>query len=67
MQFRCSKDDKVVIVQGRLIGLTTMNSSELMEYLQEWANTGPSMVVDVTQFDIQERCIVIINSLNTTD
>ena len=67
MQFRCSKDDKVVIVQGRLIGLPTITSSELMVDLQEWVNSGPSIVVDGKQFNIQEQCTVIINNLNTTD
>ena len=67
MQFRCSNDDKVVIVQGRLVGLPTINSSELMAYLQQWVDTGPSMVVDGTQFSIDKRCTLIINNLGITD
>ena len=67
MQFRCTKDDKVVIVRGRLIGLPTTDSSELMIGLQEWVNTGPSIVVNGTQFDVQEQCTVYIDNLNATD
>ena len=65
MQFMCSKDDKVVIVQGRLIGLPTINSSELLLKLQEWTKPGPSINVDGTKFFIQEQCI--IDNINTTN
>ena len=67
MQFRCSKDDKVVIVQGRLVGLPTINSSELLGDLQEWVDTGPSMVVNGTQFNITQQCTLIINNLGKTN
>ena len=65
MQFRCSRDDKVVIVQGRLIGLPTINSFELLLKLKEWTKPGPSINVDGTKFFIQGQCI--IDNLNTTD
>ena len=66
MQFKCSKNDKVMIIQGRLLGLPTINSSELLADMQEWVNSGPSMVVDGIQLNIQEQCTVIINSLNSS-
>ena len=66
MQFKCSKNDKVMILQGRLLGLPTISSSELMADMQEWVNTGPSMIVDGTQLNIQKQCTLIIDSLNSS-
>ena len=50
-----------------MIGTYNANASELLKFLQDWVNTGPTIEMDWYYVDIDSSCPVAISSLKEAE
>ena len=61
----CSGNDSVVF-QGRIISTNSPPNEELLEYLQEWIRSTPTVIIDGVHLQIS-NCSVHLNELGSTE
>ena len=62
MRFLCDdNDNNRVLFQASVIGTPTFGSVELIEYLDQWKNSSPIVVVEGLQLQVDSMCDVSID------
>ena len=62
----CANSTNKMVFQGRMISTDAMNSTALMEYLAEWAQTAPTVVAKGVQLMVSPHCSVFLHELGNT-
>lgn len=58
-----SRSSSRVLFQARIISTTTVNSSELLHHMGEWAGEDPTLVVQGVQLVVSSKCSVSLKAL----
>lgn len=62
----CTEDDSMLF-QGRFISIDSTTSSELLEYLQAWVQSAPTVRIEGTYLHVSSHCSVHLNQLGSTE
>ena len=66
MRFFCDdRDITRVIIQGHIVGSVLESSTKLVEYIEQWKDASPTIVIEGLQLTVNSSCDVAIDSLGS--
>ena len=66
MRFFCDdRDITRVIIQGQIVGSVLESSTKLVEYIEQWKDASPTIVIEGLELTVNSSCDVAIDSLES--
>lgn len=66
LRFFCDdRDITRVIIQGQIVGSVLESSTKLVEYIEQWKDASPTIVIEGLELTVNSSCDVAIDSLES--